>query len=214
MKRCFLFSSDFHSLYHNRFGSIHPTCQLIPPIFISCYQNVYLEPYTRIQGGVHILNSERGGKVIIKRYSAISAGCIIVPGCHVPTVGIPHFFSNRRINDVDNTIVIEEDVWVGTGVRILSKSSVGRGVIVGAGSVVTKSIPPYAVVAGVPAKIVAVKFSVDQILAHEKRLYEPEKRFSKEYLETLFAEKYKGVKVLGQDLFSENELDELWKTFK
>lgn len=53
------------------------------------------------------------------------------------------------------TVIIEDDVWIGTRALILAKNSViGKGAIIGAGAVVTKSVPPYAVVAGNPAKIV------------------------------------------------------------
>lgn len=50
-------------------------------------------------------------------------------------------------------VVIGNDVWIGEGARILRSVTLGDGCVVGAGSLVTKSVPPYAVVAGVPAKI-------------------------------------------------------------
>ncbi len=202
----------FSDKYKQPYGSCPKTVQLNAPLYISNPKNVYLEDFIRIQPNVSIINSE-DGKVIIKRYSAISAGCTIIPGNHTPTVGIPHFFTIMRINDVDNTIIIEEDVWVGTEVRILSKAKIGRGAIVATGSVITKEIPPYAVVAGIPSKIIAVKFSIDQIIEHEKRLYEEKDRLSKEYLESLFEEKYKGLKSLGENKFTPEELDKWWKSF-
>lgn len=51
-------------------------------------------------------------------------------------------------------IVLEADVWVGTGAIILGGVTVGEGSIVGAGAVVTKSVPPFSIVAGNPAKVV------------------------------------------------------------
>lgn len=51
-------------------------------------------------------------------------------------------------------IVLEEDVWVGTGATIMGGVTIGKGSIVGAGAVVTQSVPPYCVVAGNPAKVV------------------------------------------------------------
>jgi hypothetical protein len=62
---------------------------------------------------------------------------------------------------------------------------------------VTKPVPPYALVAGSPAKIIGVKFTIDQIIEHEKALYPEKERFSREYLEELFAEYYEGKKVFG-----------------
>lgn len=51
-------------------------------------------------------------------------------------------------------IVIEDDVWIGCAAQILSGVTIGKGAIVAAGSLVNKNVPPYAIVAGVPAKIV------------------------------------------------------------
>jgi acetyltransferase-like isoleucine patch superfamily enzyme len=56
-------------------------------------------------------------------------------------------------------IVIEDDVWIGSKVTIVDGVQVGRGSIVGAGSVVTKSIPPYSIVVGVPAKVIGSRSS-------------------------------------------------------
>jgi acetyltransferase-like isoleucine patch superfamily enzyme len=51
-------------------------------------------------------------------------------------------------------IVIEDDVWIGCSSQVLSGVTIGRGAIVGAGSLVNKSVPPYAIVAGTPARII------------------------------------------------------------
>lgn len=51
-------------------------------------------------------------------------------------------------------VVIENDVWIGEGACILPGVRIGRGAVVGANAVVTKNIPPYAVVGGIPAKII------------------------------------------------------------
>lgn len=94
-------------------------------------------------------------------------------------------------------MTIEEDVWVGTGSTLLYKGSIGRGAIVAANAVVTKEVPPYAVVSGIPAKIIAVRFSVEQIIKHEESLYPKEKRFERGYLERLFQKYYLDKKVIG-----------------
>jgi maltose O-acetyltransferase len=51
-------------------------------------------------------------------------------------------------------VIIEDDVWIGTRVIILPGVKIGKGSIVGAGAVVTKDVPPYAIVGGVPAKVI------------------------------------------------------------
>ena len=52
-------------------------------------------------------------------------------------------------------VIIEADAWVGIGAIILPNVTVGRGAVVGAGSVVTKDVPPFTIVAGIPAKQIA-----------------------------------------------------------
>jgi len=80
-------------------------------------------------------------------------------------------------------IMVEDDVWIGYGAIILTPVIIGRGSIVAAGSVVTQNIPPYTIVAGVPAKQIRKRFSVESILLHEAMLYPENKRFSRAALE-------------------------------
>lgn len=71
---------------------------------------------------------------------------------------------DHGIDDVDQPIylqkkliapvVLDEDVWVGCGARILKGVHIGKGAVIGANAVVTKDVPPFAVVAGVPARII------------------------------------------------------------
>ena len=56
-------------------------------------------------------------------------------------------------------IVIGDDVWIGTRVIILPGVKIGTGSIVGAGAVVTKDVPPYSVVGGIPAKVIKIRES-------------------------------------------------------
>ena len=61
---------------------------------------------------------------------------------------------NQQGNSPVRPIVIGDDVWIGANVIILPGVSIGTGCVIGAGSVVTKSLPEYSVVAGNPAKII------------------------------------------------------------
>lgn len=54
-------------------------------------------------------------------------------------------------------IIIEDDVWIGANSVITSGVHIGRGAVIGAGSVVTKSIPPYTIAAGTPAKVIKIR---------------------------------------------------------
>ena len=62
-------------------------------------------------------------------------------------------------------IHIGHDVWIGCNAIILSGVAIGVGAVIGAGAVVTKDVPPYAIVTGNPARIVRYRFNPDQIAA-------------------------------------------------
>jgi acetyltransferase-like isoleucine patch superfamily enzyme len=59
-----------------------------------------------------------------------------------------------RLLSTKGAVVIEDDVWLGEGVCVMPGVRIGRGAVIGANAVVTKNIPPYAVAAGIPAKII------------------------------------------------------------
>ena len=66
------------------------------------------------------------------------------------------YFAKANINKQPITtkaIILEEDVWIGTSCVILRGVTIGKGAVIGAGSVVNKSIPPYEVWAGVPVRL-------------------------------------------------------------
>lgn len=88
----------------------------------------------------------------------------------------------KRLID-DQGVIIEDDVWIGTRTIILHGVTIRRGAIVAAGAIVTHDVPPYAVVGGVPARVIKFRWDVDTILKHEEMLYPPEKRLGREVLE-------------------------------
>jgi len=67
-------------------------------------------------------------------------------------------------------IVVEDDVWIGHGAIVLTPARIGRGSIIAAGSVVKKDVPRYAIVGGVPAKVLKMRFTPEQISEHERIL--------------------------------------------
>ena len=190
-------------------GSCGRNSKIQWPAYVAIPKNVYLEDNVVVRGSVSIQNNVNE-RLYIKNYTVISRDVTIVTNNHRSTVGIPQcLLGASHINDISHDITIGEDVWVGTKATILAGSELGRGCIVGACSVVTKPIPPYALVVGAPAKIVGVKFTIDQIIEHEKALYPVEERMSREELKALFAQYYQGMKVFGvqteltdEDLFA------------
>lgn len=62
-------------------------------------------------------------------------------------------------------IIVEDDVWIGRNVTVLSGVRIGKGAIVGAGAIVTKDVPPYSICCGVPARVVKYRFGEDAMKA-------------------------------------------------
>jgi acetyltransferase-like isoleucine patch superfamily enzyme len=68
-----------------------------------------------------------------------------------------HYFQVNRVTTIGN------DVWIGSRAILIDGVTVGDGAIIGAGAVVTKDVPPYAIVGGVPARIIKYRFEPDEI---------------------------------------------------
>lgn len=78
---------------------------------------------------------------------------------NVVIIGANHVFVDphktiKSQGSISKGIIIEDDVWIATNSSILDGITIGKGSVVAAGAVVNKNVPPYSVVAGVPAKIV------------------------------------------------------------
>lgn len=81
----------------------------------------------------------------------IATQCVIVSA--------NHNFDKKDIpitlqGETAQKIIIEDDCWLGAGVKVLSGIRIGKGSVIGAGSVITHDVPPYSVVVGVPGKII------------------------------------------------------------
>ena len=103
----------------------------------------YIGPYTCMSGFGKI---EIGKDCLIASHSAIYAH--------------NHNFSDSNKKIVEQGfsikgIIIEDDCWLGSGVKVLDGVTIGKGSVIGAGAVVTKDIPPYSVAVGVPAKVIS-----------------------------------------------------------
>ncbi len=148
-------------------------------------QNVYLYGNNGLK---HAIVLSGRGKVVFKRNSGSSYGLKVSTGNHARVIGIPY----RCISDIDKPegydgdVIVEEDVWMGFNVTLLSGINVGRGCTIAAGAVVTHSLPPYSVCGGVPAKFIKFYWSIDQIMEHESIIYKEDERFSRSELEAIF----------------------------
>ncbi len=87
-----------------------------------------------------------GGGIVIGESVSISAGTWLITGTH--DINDPQFAVGYK------PIVIEDYVWIGVRATVLSGVTIGEGAVVMAGAIVTHDVPPYAIVGGVPAKVV------------------------------------------------------------
>lgn len=114
-----------------------------------------IHSYLKIGENTYIgeLNNIRasGGYIIIGSNCLISQHITMVASGHEYKKDI--LISKQGWNVIKRNIVIEDDVWIGANTVILPGIRIKEGAVIGAGSVVTKDVPPYAIVAGNPAKI-------------------------------------------------------------
>ena len=89
-----------------------------------------------------------------------------VPVRYAPWIGDDDYEGDER----PNTIFVGDDVWIGYGAIILSGIKIGKGAIISAGSVVTRDVENYSIVAGVPAVKIGNRYTEKQIQIHEEAL--------------------------------------------
>jgi len=173
--------------------------------FVKCGKNVKFYPisswfiYKNISIGNDVFIGERAS---FKAYIAkINIGNKVMFGPNVTIRGgiHPYYLSGRFLFDIgenekkssdDQDVSIGDDVWVGTNVTILKGVNLGRGCIVAAGAVVSKSVAPYNIVGGVPSKKIGNRFkSIDETLYHELQLYDVKERLDSKLIEEVFNQK-------------------------
>lgn len=164
----------------SRLGYFGEKAQIGVPADLKCPHNIYIYEHARI-GRRSTIMTMGNSKFIMKRESGAAEGLVVITSNHKQKIGT--FRESNNDDNIYRDIIVEEDVWLGINVTLLAGAHIGRGAICGAGSVIRKEIPPYAVVVGNPARIVKFKYSVEDILRHEEALYSVNERIPREILE-------------------------------
>lgn len=174
-----------------KFRFVDSTAYLAPGVNVYSNDNLIMEENTNIDSGGIIMNTR--AKFIMKKNSGAAIGLLVVTGNHMDIKGklgkqITDQDKDKSANprQYDKDIIVEEDVWLGARVTLLYGTHVKRGAIVGAGSVVRSTVPPYAVVMGNPAKVVGFRFSPEEIIEHEKEIYPENDRLNLKDLEKYY----------------------------
>jgi acetyltransferase-like isoleucine patch superfamily enzyme len=159
--------------------SKYPNCRLFDNVEIDRDSN--LSKYNVLFSNVKLISSSIGAHSYIQANSIVSSTeigkfCSIAmntfiglpqhalssfsthPAFYLKNTPLVKTFSNLDEFDTTERTFIGNDVWVGHAALIMSGIRIGHGAVVGAGAVVTKDVPDYAIVVGVPAKILRYRF--------------------------------------------------------
>lgn len=151
-----------------------------------CGKNVYLRPMSCDIKGVENLSIGDGtlipkgstfyctrAELIIGNKVVFGPKPTIITGDHrIDIIGkhIIDVTDEDKLPAQDSPVIIEDGCWIGANVTILKGVILGRGSVVAAGAVVTKSCEPYSIIGGVPAKLIKMRFTPEQIVKHEENL--------------------------------------------
>ena len=162
-------------IYRNCFASCGHDVNILPGCYIRGFKSITLgnhiglgrdtEMYAsnlttdQINIGSHVyfnshvmINADLGGLIRIGDHVSIGPNVVMRASNHI--------FEDRNIpiqkqGHRPGKIMIEDDVWIGANVTVLSDVTIGKGAVIAAGAVVTKDVPSYSIVGGIPAKEIA-----------------------------------------------------------
>lgn len=166
----------------------------------SAINNIVVGDYS--YGDLNVFYNGGDVKLSIGRFCSIGPNVVFVLSADHKTsnfstypfkVKITHTAKHESTSK--GNIVLDDDVWVGCNCTILSGVHIGQGAIVAAGSVVSNDVPPYAIVGGIPAKVIKYRFSSGMV---EHLLKIDYNKLSKEQIEKHIDELYTELKDIDQ----------------
>ncbi len=162
-------------------------------------------------GQLIVKNSGTSSKIIIGNFCSIGEDVEFLLGRDHYTNRLSTFPFKVKCIEQEKTeaiskgnIIVEDDVWIGNHVIILSGVRIGKGAIVAAGAVVSKDVPPYSIVGGVPAKVIRFRFPNEIIMELLKFDYSKcDKEWVRKHINELYEpiEFAEQVTLLGASLY-------------
>jgi len=139
-------------------GSRRVRAFLLKNLFRKFGKNINIEPHVTFYNLSESEIGDHSGIGVGSFVGLVTIGCDVMIGEQFMAISHNHEFSNVSIpmrlqgHQKNKRITIEDDVWIGSRVTLLPGITIGKGSIVGAGSVVTKNVPPYSIMGGNPAR--------------------------------------------------------------
>lgn len=143
-----------------------------PPYPIKSQGQIISKGRDSVQNGNFVVKG-KGGILEVGGFCALGANVTVILSNHYydyPAIEFDFYkkyFGKYPYKIEQRKNIIGNDVWIGDNVIILPEITIGTGAIIGAGAIVTKDVPPYAIVGGNPAKILKYRFSkkvIDELL--------------------------------------------------
>lgn len=144
----------------NAHNETYPTC---------CFDETLVSVGRKTYGPLFVCASNRDARLTIGNFCSIAPAVAFILSSEHAARYVSTFPFRVKYGFADcealskGDIRIDDDVWIGYGATILSGVHIGQGAVVAASAVVTKDVPPYAIVGGVPAKVIKYRFPSEMI---------------------------------------------------
>lgn len=190
-KRIFLHPSERYNKTWLRIGNAYNTDK--QPALMESYSGQFGGGAFSSLGAFSYSNSDLGKNAYIGRYCAIASNISIMHSDHpVGWIGMCGFdyslaapygafardngteFDTLPFQVRDESLIVEDGAWIGDGALLASPLKIGQGSVIAARSIVTKDVPPYAIVAGSPATVRKLRFAektVERLIASDWAKY-------------------------------------------
>lgn len=169
-------------IFRFKFKIKYPTCRYTPQNLFD--MSILYLPENPVGYGdlnIHVWTDNPQNKIYFGKFISIAKDVKFILGGNHSLDTLSTFPFYTQLNDFDKSkgwdedksngpIIIGSDVWIGMGAIILSGVTLGQGSVIAAGSVVSKDVPPYAIVGGNPAKLIRSRFEEEIVKELTKKI--------------------------------------------